>query len=384
VRAIWKGSVSFGLVSIPVKLYSATEERDIKFHQVHREDGGRIRYKRTCTACGQEVAYSDIAKGYELESGETVVLTDEDFADLPLTSSREIDVLEFVPAEQLDPILFNKTYYLEPESKAVKPYVLLREALQSTERMAVVKVALRQRETLASLRIRGGVIVLQTMLWPDEVREADFAFLDEDVNVRPQEAQMAASLVESLADDFDPSQYTDRYREALQAVVDAKEGRGQTIETPAEAPAPGQVVDLMSALRASVERARAGRGDRAADAGGDAADAGADAAADTGTTGRRASVKRAPAKSTAKSAAKAPAKKAPAKKATAQKSAAKATVKAAAKAAPKSTSKSAPRTAKTAATKASTKATAKASPSKSAGKQTAAKAPAKKAARRTA
>jgi DNA end-binding protein Ku len=181
MRAIWKGAVSFGLVSIAVKLYSATEEKDIRFHQVHKTDGGRIKYKRTCSVDGEEVTYDDIAKGYDLGGGEMVILTDDDFADLPLTTSRAIDVLEFVPAEQVDPILYNKAYYLEPESSAAKPYTLLRDALTRTDRVAIVKVALRQREQLATLRVRDGVLVLNTMLWPDEVRKASFDFLDEDV-----------------------------------------------------------------------------------------------------------------------------------------------------------------------------------------------------------
>src|ERR1700755_1839292 len=154
MRAIWKGAVSFGLVSIAVRLYSATEEKDIRFHQVHREDGGRIRYKRTCSVCGEEVTYDDIAKGYDIGGGEMVILTDEDFAELPLSTSRAIDVLQFVPAEQVDPILYNKAYYLEPEGVAVKPYLLLREALTESDRVAIVKVALRQREQLATLRVR--------------------------------------------------------------------------------------------------------------------------------------------------------------------------------------------------------------------------------------
>ncbi len=170
MRAIWKGAVSFGLVSIGVKLYSATEEKDIRFHQVHRTDGGRIRYKRTCSVCGEEVNYDDIAKGYDIGGGEMVILTDADFADLPLSTSHAIDVLEFVPAEQVDPILYNKAYFLEPEGTATKPYVLLRDALTDSERVAIVKVALRQREQLATLRVRESVLLLNTMLWPDEIR----------------------------------------------------------------------------------------------------------------------------------------------------------------------------------------------------------------------
>jgi DNA end-binding protein Ku len=259
MRSIWKGAISFGLVSIPVKLYSATEEKDVAFHQVHREDGGRIRYKRVCQIDGEEVQYSDIAKGYELPSGEVVVLTDEDFSDLPLSTSRAIDVLEFVPLEQVDPMFFSKSYYLEPDAAGAKPYVLLREALEKSGRVALVKVALRSRESLATLRVRDGVFVLEMMLWPDEIREANFGFLDEDIEVRPQELQMAESLIESLSGDFEPDQYSDNYREALQSLIEAKvEGREvvQPVEPAADG---GTVVDLMAALRASVEAARQGR-----------------------------------------------------------------------------------------------------------------------------
>ena len=171
MRSIWKGSISFGLVSIGVKLYTATEERDVSFHQVRRTDGSRIRYKRVAEADGEEVAYADIAKGYQLPSGETVVLTDEDFADLPLPTARVVDVLQFVPLEQIDPIYFAKSYYLEPEKTAVKPYVLLRDALDASGQAGLVKVAIRNREQLATLRVRDGVIVMETMIWPDEVRE---------------------------------------------------------------------------------------------------------------------------------------------------------------------------------------------------------------------
>jgi len=260
MRAIWKGAVSFGLVSIAVKLYSATEEKSIRFHQVHRDDGGRIRYQRICSVCGKQVEYDDIAKGYDLGGGEIVVLTDEDFADLPLSTSRAIDVLEFVPTEQIDPILFNKSYYLEPEGTATKPYILLRDALADSKRVAIVKIALRQREQLATLRVRDDVLVLNTMLWPDEVRQPDFAFLDEEVEAREPELAMAASLIDSMTGDFVPEEYTDDYREALQQVIDAKV-EGREIEVPAEPEEAPAAVDLMAALRASVERAQAARGE---------------------------------------------------------------------------------------------------------------------------
>jgi DNA end-binding protein Ku len=261
MRSIWKGAISFGLVSIPVKLFSATEERSVSFHQVHREDGGRVKYKRVCSIDGEEVAYSDIAKGYELPSGEVVVLTDEDFDDLPLSTSRSIDVLQFVPLEQVDPMYFAKSYYLEPDGAGAKPYVLLRQALEDSGRVALVKLALRQRESLAALRVRDGVFVLEMMLWPDEIRTPDFGFLDEDIDIRSQELSMASSLIETLSGDFDPTEYADDYREALEQLIEAKvEGRevvqpstGQSEDAP--------VVDLMAALRASVAAARENRGE---------------------------------------------------------------------------------------------------------------------------
>jgi DNA end-binding protein Ku len=256
VRSIWKGAISFGLVTIPVKLYSATEEKDVSFHQVRRSDGSRIKYKRVAASDGEEVAYGDIAKGFELPSGETVVLTDEDFKDLPLTTSRAIDVLQFVPLEEVDPIYFAKSYYLEPDKTGTKPYVLLRDALEQSDKVAIVKVALRNRESLATLRVRDGVFVLETMLWPDEVRTPSFDFLNEDVEVRPQELAMAGSLIETLSGDFDPSAYTDSYREALQAVIDAKAAGREVVQPETAQPTSGTVVDLMAALRASVEAAK--------------------------------------------------------------------------------------------------------------------------------
>jgi DNA end-binding protein Ku len=258
MRSIWKGAISFGLVTIPVKLYSATEQKDVTFHQVHRTDGGRIRYKRVCTIDGEEVQYSDIAKGYELASGEIVVLTDEDFEGLPLSTSRRIDVLQFSPDDQIDPILFNKSYYLEPEAAGSKPYVLLRDALEGSGRVAIVKVALRQRESLAVLRVRDEVFVLETMLWPDEVRAAEFPFLEEDIEVRAQELQMATSLIDTMTGDFDPSEYHDAYREALQQVIEAKIA-GKEVVQPEAPPEERPAVDLMAALRASVEAAKKGR-----------------------------------------------------------------------------------------------------------------------------
>src|SRR5215475_6114757 len=332
MRAIWKGAVSFGLVSIAVKLYSATEEKNIRFNQVHREDGGRIKYQRVCSIDGAEVAYDDIAKGYDLGGGQMVILTDDDFADLPLSTSRAIDVLEFVPADQVDPILFGKAYYLEPEGQATKPYVLLRDALVESDRVAIVKVALRQREQLATLRVRDGVMVMNTMLWPDEVREPEFSFLDENVTPRPAELSMASSLIDSMTGDFNPDDFTDDYREALQKVIDAKVSGEEITEPEPEHVKPTAAIDLMAALKASVDRAKAARGERgssikpsaptpitaaksakkaAAGAGGGG---GARAGAGASKATTRAPAKKAPAKAAAKKTTAAK-KAAPAKKA---------------------------------------------------------------------
>ena len=261
MRAMWSGAVSFGLVSVPIKVYSETTNHDIRFHQVHATDGGRIKYKRTCSIDGEEVDYADIVKGFETDDGELITLDETDLDSLPTASGHEIDVVEFVPADQIDPLLFDKSYYLEPEAKAAKPYALLREALVQTDRMAVVRVALRQRETLALLRVRDKVIVLQTMLWPDEVREPEFDILDAEVDLRPQELTMAASLVESLGAEFDPSQFHDEYRDAMVELIERKRTTGETRPAPvAEKPADDgdSMTDLLSALQASVEAARAG------------------------------------------------------------------------------------------------------------------------------
>ena len=264
MRSIWRGAVSFGLVSIGVKLYSATEDKDIRFHQVHATDGGRVKYKRVCSIDGEEVEYSDIAKGYELPSGDVVILTDEDFDDLPLSTRREIEVLQFVDQSEIDPIQFEKTYYLEPDGPAVRPYVLLREALENAGQVAITKIAIRQRESLAAMRVRDGVLVLHTMRWPDEIRRPDFAFLDEDVSVRPQELQMAGSLIDTLSGEFDPDEYHDNYREALQEVIDAKVAGREVVQPEEAQPSTGTVVDLMAALRASVEAAKKGSAEKPA------------------------------------------------------------------------------------------------------------------------
>lgn len=263
MRSIWAGTISFGMVVIPVKLYAATQQRDISFRQVHQADGGRVQYKRVCTVDGEEVPYADIAKGYELANGDMVVLTEDDLKELPLATAHRIDVLHFAPGEQLDPILANKSYYCEPEPAGVRAYVLFRNALEKSGRVAVAKVAIRQREALAALRIRDGVVVLETLLWPDEIRTPDFKFLDEETDVRPQELKMADSLIETMTEDFDPSAYSDAYREALEELVQAKIEGNEVVSAPggpdAGAAKPSGPADLSETLRASVEAAKANR-----------------------------------------------------------------------------------------------------------------------------
>ena len=303
MRSIWKGSVSFGLVNVPVKVYSATEDHDIKFHQVHEKDNGRIRYKRTCEVCGEVVEYRDIARAYDSEDGQTVIITDEDIATLPEERSREIEVVEFVPADQLDPMMYDKSYFLEPDSKSTKSYVLLAKTLAETDRVAIVHFALRNKTRLAALRVKDfskrDVMVIHTLLWPDEIRDPDFPSLDKDVDIKPAELKMAGQVVESMTDDFKPDQFRDDYQEQLRELVQAKLEGGEAFtveEQPTDLDETEDVSDLLAKLEASVK------------------------ARGSGSSGKdepkKAPAKKAPAKKAAK---KAPAKKAPAKKAAAKK-----------------------------------------------------------------
>ncbi|MFJ6215939.1 Ku protein [Streptomyces sp. NPDC092296] len=261
MRSSWKGAITFGLVSIPVQLFPATEEHGVSLHQVHAEDGGRIRMKRYCEKENREVPYAEIAKAYESPDGRTAVLTDDDLSELPLPSKKIIDVLAFVDASEVDPLLLAKPYYLQTASPAAaKPYVLLREALTGTNRAAVTKITLRTRESLALLRVRGELLVLQTMLWPDEVRPASGLEPQGKVEVRPQELKMATSLMDTLSEDFDLQALHDDYQRALESLVAAKlEGAEPPSEEEAAEAAPDNVIDLMSALSASVKAAERGR-----------------------------------------------------------------------------------------------------------------------------
>ncbi len=259
MRSIWKGAISFGLVSVPVKVYSATENHDISLHQVHAADGGRIRYQRRCEVCDHIVDYGDIDKAYD-DGNRTVVLTEQDLKSLPAERNHEIEVVEFVPAEQVDLLRLDKSYYLEPEGSTLKQYTLLRRALEDSDRTAIVRFALRQKTRLAALRVRGDVLLLQTLLWDDEVRSPTFDVLKETPRISQKERDMAAQLVDSLAGDFDSAAFTDEYQEQLRTLVEAKLEQGAALDTDATFGEQGgdaddaDVVDLMEALKRSIDR----------------------------------------------------------------------------------------------------------------------------------
>lgn len=337
MRATWKGAISFGLVTIPVQLFTATEEHDIPLRQVHEKDGSRVRLRRVCEAEDVEIPYAEIGKGYEAPDGSMIMLSDEDLADLPLPSKKLIDVLAFVDAETIDPLMFSKAYYVGTSDRAAaKPYALLKQALTEAGQIAVTKIAIRSRESLAVLRVHEDTLVLQTCLWPDEVRPAAGVAPEGEVTIRPQELQMARSLMDMLSEDFDLSTLHDEYQEALQQVIEA---RLQGVELPHEeeaAPTGGKVIDLMAALENSVRAAKESRGEQGA------------------TEETEAEVRTLPVRKTAK---KAPAKKAaPARKATGSAAAKKAAA--------------SPKEAGGKKTTAATKSTAKATAKKTAAKKT--------------
>jgi DNA end-binding protein Ku len=253
-RAMWKGAISFGLVTIPVSVYPATEEKTLRFNQLHDEDGGRIRMKRVCSIDGEEVGYEHIVKGYEYEKDRYVILTDEDFEAIPVESSRAIDIQQFVELEEIDPMQYKKSYYLVPEETGAKAYALLREALNRSGKVGIAKVSFRDKEHLAALRFRDEAFVLETMYWPDEIREADFGGVDVSAKIRPNELEMAQTLIDNLTADWDPAEFKDEYREAMLRIVEAKIN-GEEIEIVEAAPT-AKVVDLMEALKASVAAAK--------------------------------------------------------------------------------------------------------------------------------
>ena len=273
MRAIWKGSITFGLVNVPISVFSATESHDLRLHQVHDADGGRIRYQRRCEICGEPVEWDHIDKAFD-DGDRTVVITDDELSELPTEKSREIEILQFVPSDQVDPIMMAKTYYLAPASTSAKSYALLRRTLEETDRTAIVSFTLRQRTQLGALRVREDVMLLQTLLWDDEVREPDFAGVDKDVRISAKELEMSQALVENFSGDFDPSEYTDEYQAQLRTLVEAKLEQGDAVDTEEtfgtdrEEGEEAEVLDLMEALRRSVSAAKEKKSGSASGSGG--------------------------------------------------------------------------------------------------------------------
>ena len=330
MRSIWKGAISFGLVSVAIKVYSATEDHDVSLHQVHAEDGGRIRYQRRCEICGKAVEYADIDKAYD-EGDQTVILTEDDLGSLPVEHDRAIEVVEFVPSDQLDPIMFDRSYFLEPDKNAVKAYSLLRRVLAETDRTAIVQFSLRQKTRLGALRARGPVLMLQSLLWDDEVRQADFDSLNDAVKISQAELAMSAQLVDTMSSDFSPEAFSDDYQDQLKKLIEAKLSEGEAVDTAAtfgEEPAEdsgAEVIDLVEALRRSVaDRAKSAPAKKAC----------------SSSPAKKSPAKRSPAKkrSATKTAAKKSSEKSSAKKTTKKTSAKKSSKKSAAE---KSTAKKA-------------------------------------------
>ncbi len=257
-RSIWSGAITFGLITIPVGLYTATEDRDISFHLLSGKDKSRIEYKRVSAKSGREVDWDDIVKGFEYETGKYVVFTPEEIEQIKPESSRAIDVVQFVEASEIDPIYFDRSYFVAPTKVAVKAYTLFMRALAESDRVAIAKVAIREKERLCALRVRDDVLVLETMNWPDEIREPKFEQLKTRARVSPDELKMARLLIDQLTGEFDPAKFADSYRERLEDAIDAKiNGEEITVAT-AAAPS-AKVTDLLEALRASVEQTKAKR-----------------------------------------------------------------------------------------------------------------------------
>jgi DNA end-binding protein Ku len=260
-RSIWKGSITFGLITIPIKLYTAVgrEQEKIDLHLLHEKDGTRIHYERQCEKGHRDIDWNEIVKGYEYQKGKWVTLSDDELEALDLDTLKTIDVVSFAPMEQIDPLYFEKSYYVVPEESAAKAYRLMVDALLDEQLVGVCKVAIRERERLATLRIKDDVMVLETMHWPEEVRDAKFDELNKRPKVQDRERKMARQLIQHLSDDFDPSQFKDEYHKALKKLIDKKVKGEDIVVTEEKKPADAQVVDLMEALRASVEAARQGK-----------------------------------------------------------------------------------------------------------------------------
>ena len=268
MRAIWTGSIAFGLVNVPVKLYSATENHDVRMHQVHDKDGGRIRYQRRCEECDEIVEYSDIERAYD-DGDHRVIIHKDDFEALPSDDADDIEVLQFVPSDDIDSIMLEKSYFLEPTSKTPKAYLLLRQTLEETDRTAIVKITLRTRTRLAILRTYGKLLMIQTLRWDDEIREVDFKGVNSRAKISDKELEMSKQLVESYSEEFTPEEFEDDYQVELRKMIDAKIEAGDTVdleetfadEEEEDEDTGGDVVDLMEALRQSVEKSRESKKD---------------------------------------------------------------------------------------------------------------------------
>jgi DNA end-binding protein Ku len=256
MQAIWRGAINFGLITIPVRLFSATEEKSLRFNLLHKEDDGRVANNRTCKVCGKDnLTKDDLVRAFEYEKGTYVKFSDDEIDNVQIETSHTVEVVHFTPSEKIDPIYYQRSYYLAPDELGVKAYALLRKALEESDRVAVAKVAIRDKERLGTLRVRNNVLVLETMFWPDEIREPRFAEVERDVETSDGDQKMAQMLIDSLTEDFDPAQFEDRYRQALLDAVEQKI-QGKDIVAPAapeEAPA---VVDLTEALKRSLEEVK--------------------------------------------------------------------------------------------------------------------------------
>lgn len=252
-RSIWSGVITFGMVSIPVKLYPATQDKDVSFHQLHRPDHSRIKYKKFCAAEDEEVSPDDIVRAYEVSKDQYVEITDEDLEELPLPAKHTIELAAFVESNDIAPIYYDKSYYLEPEETGLKPYALLMRVLEHKRVVGVATIAIRNKESLCALRPMDSALVLETLHYPDEIREREMTFPDVAVNDR--ELAVAGTLVDALQEQFDPAKYHDHYREALLELI-ASKTEGKEVVMPETETAAAPVTDLMAALRASIEAAR--------------------------------------------------------------------------------------------------------------------------------
>ncbi|MFA4885276.1 MAG: Ku protein [Desulfotomaculaceae bacterium] len=259
MRAIWKGAVSFGLIYVPVKLYAATEQKDIKFNYLHEKCKTPVQYRRFCPNCQTEVPMEEIVRGYEYEKGKYVILGAEDFGqEAPSSAGKNVEILDFVDLAEIDPVYYEKAYYLAPGDGGAKVYELLRRAMEETNKVAVARVVIRSRESLAALRVSGGTLVMSTMHYPDEIRQAGvLPEMNYQVSLHENEVKMAVNLINNLSAEFRPEKYTDTYRQKLMEVIQSKI-TGEAVEVPTR-PETGKVVDLMEALKASINLAREDR-----------------------------------------------------------------------------------------------------------------------------